>query len=89
MVALTVRCILSTSRAERLSLRLVRALVPVRGLGWTLVLGWLASSIRASTGRAKRLSLGLVRGLISVLDLGLGLGVLCIQVAQVNKMAWV
>jgi hypothetical protein len=33
MVALTVRYILSTSRAERLSLRLVRALVSVRGLG--------------------------------------------------------
>jgi hypothetical protein len=67
VVALTIRCILSTSRAERLSLRPVRALVSLRGLSWTLVLGWLASSIR----RAERLSLELLRVLVPVLDLGL------------------
>ena len=51
MVALIIRCILSTSRAVRLSLGPVRVLVSVRNLGLdlakALVLGRLAGGIRA------------------------------------------
>jgi hypothetical protein len=60
VVALSIRCILGISRAERLSLRLVRVLISVLDLSltWTLILGLLISGVCARLIRLRPILIG-------------------------------